>query len=242
MTQTTDHKTFSTKFAVPSALVLSLGLAVLSATDAQAQEAGLYGFGFGGFTFDGAQDSDGIINGARDSVDTDYDNDFQLGLGIGRNFSRLSSDKIGVRGEIELSYGESDADAIRFSGNATPTESNVSGGIEATTLFANIYADFETGGALTPYVGAGVGVGRFSQDLFYGPGVQANESDTAFGLQLIVGVAYEVSDKLTLTADARYREFYDIESNRFAPSGASTGVVSGDFSAASINFGARIAF
>lgn len=242
MTHIIYHRTPWTKYAGASALVLSLGLAAFSATQAQAQDTGLYAFGFGGFTFDGAQDSDGTIGGARQSVDTDYDDDFQLGIGVGRSFSGLSSDKIGVRGEIELSYGESDADAIRFSGNGPAAESNVGGGIEATTLFANIYADFKTDSAFTPFVGAGVGIGRFSQDLIYGPGVQVSDSDTAFGLQLIAGAAYEVSDKLTLTADARYREFYDIESNRFAPTGASTGVVSGDFSAVSINFGARIAF
>ncbi|MEO9683105.1 MAG: outer membrane beta-barrel protein [Tateyamaria sp.] len=242
MAQTTDHKISSTTIARAATIALSVTLGVFAAPDAQAQDTGLYGFGFGGFTFNGQQDGDGNLAGASNSVDTDYDDDFQLGFGVGRKFSKLSSDKIGVRGEIELSYGESDADEIRFSGNNTPTEINVGGGIEATTLFANIYADFETGGALTPFVGAGVGVGRFSQDLIYGPGVQVSESDTAFGLQLIAGAAYEVSDKLTLTADARYREFYDIESNRFDPTGASTGVVSGDFSAVSINFGARIAF
>ena len=242
MKHTTNHKTSSTTFSGASAFVLSLGLTAFSSTQVLAQDSGLYGFGFGGFAFDGAQDSDGTIGGTRQSVDTDYDNGFQFGIGVGRSFSRLSSDKIGVRGEIELSYGESDADAIRFSGNGPAEETGVSGGIEATTLFANIYADFETGSAVTPFVGAGVGIGRFSQDLVYGPGVQVNESDTALGLQLIAGAAYDVSDKLTLTADARYREFYDIESNRFAPTGASTGVVDGDFSSVSINFGARIAF
>lgn len=242
MTHTTQTSRISTACAGASALVLSVGLSLGATTQAQAQDAGLYGFGFGGVTFDGAQDADGIIGGAPQTVDTDYGSDFQLGVGVGRSFGALSSDSIGVRGEIELSYGEADADAIRFSGNGPASEINVAGGIRSTTLFANIYADFETGGALTPYVGAGVGVGRFSQDLFYGPGVQVNESDTAFGVQLIAGVAYEVSDRLTLTADARYREFYNIKSNRFAPSGASTGVVSGDFGAASVNFGARIAF
>ncbi|MEO0380700.1 MAG: opacity family porin, partial [Pseudomonadota bacterium] len=79
-------------------------------------------------------------------------------------------------------------------------------------------------------------------DLVYGPGVRVNESDTAFGAQLIAGVSYAASDSLTLTADARYRAFYGIESNRFAPTGASTGVLSGDVSALSINFGARFAF
>lgn len=209
---------------------------------AAAQDAAPYAFVFGGAVLNSDLDTDGIIGGNPQTVDTDFDDGFQFGIGVGKTFSSLSTDRVGVRGEIELSYSDTDADQINFSGNGAAPEINVAGGIEATTLFANIYADFETGGAVTPFVGAGVGVGRFSQDLFYGPGVQVNESDTAFGVQLIAGAAYDVSDSLTLTADARYRTFFDIESNRLAPTGASTGVISGDLGAFSVNIGARIRF
>ncbi|WP_415920004.1 outer membrane protein [Tateyamaria sp. SN6-1] len=229
---------FFTSHAAGAAVAVALGAGL--ATDAAAQDT--YGFVFGGATFNGSLDTDGLIGGAPQTVDTDYDTGYQLGFGIGRTFSGLSTDQIGVRGEIELSYGEADADEIRFSGNGPAAEINVGGGIDSTTLFANIYADFASSGAFTPFVGAGVGVGRFSQDLIYGPGVQVNESDTAFGAQLIAGVAWDVSDSVTLTADARYRRFFDIESNRFAPTGASTGVVSGDLSNVSLNIGARFAF
>lgn len=223
----------------------ALGLAGLIATlasGAMAQGAQTYGFVFGGAIVDSAQDADGTIGGGPQTVDTDYDGGFQFGLGIGRSLPGLSTDRLSVRGEIELSYADTDADRIRFSGNGPADEVNVGGGLRSTTLFANIYADFETETAFTPFVGAGLGIGDFRQDLVYGPGVRVSESDTALGVQLIAGVAYEASDSLTLTADARYREFYGIESNRFAPTGASTGVLSGDVSALSINFGARFAF
>lgn len=199
-----------------------------------------YFFAFGGAVLNGSQDADGIIGGNPQSVNTDYDDGFQFGLGVGRSFGTFGA--VGVRGEIELSYADTDADVIAFSGNGPGDEINVGGGLQSTTLFANIYADFETGSTITPFVGAGVGIGRFSQDLVYGPGVQVSESDTAFGGQLIAGLSWQASDTVTWTLDARYREFFDIESNRFAPSGASTGVVSGDASAFSINVGARIAF
>ncbi|GGX55892.1 hypothetical protein GCM10007385_25690 [Tateyamaria omphalii] len=218
------------------ALVLALGAALPTAAAAN----DTYFFAFGGAVLNGSQDADGIIGGNPQSVDTDYDDGFQFGLGVGRSFGTFGN--VGVRGEIELSYSDTDADTIAFSGNGPANEINVAGGLQSTTLFANIYADFETAGAVTPFVGAGVGIGRFSQDLVYGPGVRVSESDTAFGGQLIAGVSWAASDTVTWTLDARYREFFDIESNRFAPSGASTGVVSGDASAFSINVGARIAF
>lgn len=226
-------------FTLAGALALTAGLAQ---ADGHATETGLYGFVFGGATFNGSLDTDGAIGGAPQTVDTDYDTGYRIGFGVGRSLRGLSSDQIGVRGEIELSYGEADADEIRFSGNGPAAEVNVGGGIQSTTLFANLYADFAGAGALTPYVGGGVGVGRFSQDLIYGPGVRVDESDTAFGVQVIAGVAWAATDTVTLTADARYRRFFDVESNRFAPTGASTGVVSGDLSDVSLNIGARIAF
>ncbi|WP_299146026.1 outer membrane beta-barrel protein [uncultured Tateyamaria sp.] len=213
-----------------------------AASGAMAQDSGRYGFVYGGAVLNSDLNTTGIIGGNPQTVDTDYDDGFQFGLGVGLRLPQWSTDNVGVRVELDLSYSDTDADEIRFSGNGPNPEVNVSGGLQSTTLFANILADFDTGSAVTPFVGAGLGVGRFSQDLVYGPGVQVNESDTAFGAQLIAGVAWQVSDRVTLTADTRYRRFFDVESNRFAPSGASTGVVSGDVSAVSLNLGARIAF
>lgn len=224
-------------FLVPAAIA---GALALMSTSAVAQDS--YVFGFGGAVLNGEQESDGIINGGPQTVDVDYDDGFQLGVGVGRTFRGLSTGSIGVRGEIELSYSEADADEINFSGNGPASEINVAGGVDSTAIFANIYADFETGSTVTPFVGAGVGIGRFSQDLFYGPGIQVNDSDTAFGVQLIAGLAFEASDRVTLTADARYREFYNVDSARLSPAGASTGTISGDISAFSINVGARLAF
>lgn len=212
------------------------------ASMAAAQDSAPYAFVFGGAVLNGDLDTDGTIGGNPQTVDTDFDTVFQFGIGVGRSFPGLSSDSIGVRGEIELSFSDTDADQINFSGNGPNAEVNVDGGIRSTALFVNIYADFETNGAIKPFVGAGIGVGHLSQSLVYGPGVQVSESDTALGVQLIAGAAYEVSERVTLTADARYRTFFDVESNRFAPTGASTGVVSGDLGAFSVNFGARIRF
>lgn len=222
-------------------LALSTAL-VLAASAATAQDRDAYWFGFGGAAFNGGIDADGIINGAPETVDTDLETGFQLGVGVGRALPSFSSSRIAVRGEFELSFSDLNADDIRFSGNGPAAETNVSGDVQTTALFANLLADFDTAGVVNPFVGAGFGIGRISQDLVYGPGVQVNDSDTAFGAQLIAGFAWDTADNVTWTADVRYRRFFDGESNRLAPTGASTGTIDGDFDSVSVNFGARFNF
>ncbi|MEJ6389638.1 outer membrane protein [Gymnodinialimonas ulvae] len=197
-----------------------------------------YGFVFGGITFEGQSDYEGTITppGGLQSVDTDYDSGFNFGIGIGATIAPS------IRAEVELSYTESDADEIFFSGNGDAAEINVDGGIRATTLFANGLYDFDTGGPVTPYLGAGLGVAFVEQDLVYGPGVEVNEDDTVFAAQLIAGASYDLSDSLALTGDVRYRRLFDVESQRFNAAGVSTGTVSGDFDDLSVNVGLRFRF
>lgn len=219
------------------AIFLLTAGALALATPAAAQSLqDPYGFVFGGVTFEGASDFDGVIGGAANSVDTDYDAGGQFGLGVGATLAP------NFRAEIELSYSEQDADAIFFSGNGAGAEINVGGGLRTTTLFANALYDFETNGPITPYIGAGLGVAFVEQDLVYGPGVRVSDDDTVFATQLIAGGAYDLSDSLALTADVRYRRLFDIESNRFAPTGASTGLISGDYDDFSVNVGLRFRF
>lgn len=197
-----------------------------------------YGFVFGGITFEGEAETDGTITppGGNQSVDTEYDTGYNFGLGVGANITPS------IRAEVELAYSESDADDIFFSGNGDAAEVNVGGGIQITTLFANGYYDFDTGGPITPYVGGGLGVAFVEQDLVYGPGVEVNDDDTVFAAQLIAGASYDLSETVALTGDVRYRRLFDIESNRRAPTGASTGVVSGDYDDVSVNVGLRFSF
>ncbi|MEX3014352.1 outer membrane protein [Gymnodinialimonas hymeniacidonis] len=220
-----------------SPLVIAAFIAVGTGASAQSLQD-RYGFVFGGVTFEGQSDFDGVITppGGLQSVDTDYDSGFNFGIGVGATIAPS------VRAEVELSYTQSDADQIFFSGNGSAAEVNVDGGIRATTLFANALYDFDTGGPFTPYLGAGLGAAFIEQDLVYGPGVAVNEDDTVFAAQLIAGASYDLSDALALTADLRYRRFFDVESNRFNPAGVSTGIVSGDYNDLSLNVGLRFRF
>lgn len=224
--------------------VAALALTATSAlADGHAKaESGLYGFAFGGTVLDADLDYSGVIAGNPNTVDNNFDDGYQVGVGVGKYFDAWSTKNTRVRGEIELSFADSDADEIFFSGNGPAAETNVGGSVRTTALFANAIVDFKTQGAFTPFIGGGLGIGHVDQDLIYGPGLTISDSDTVLAAQGIVGVAYQASDRITLTADARYRRFFNVGSARLNPAGASTGTVSGDFASTSLNVGMRLAF
>lgn len=176
-----------------------------------------------------------------ESVDTDFDTGFGLGIAYGRSFGSLGANTR-LRGEVELSFSESDVDGIAFSGNGPAAEVNVDGDISTTRLFGNVLVDFETGGAFTPYVGAGLGIARTESDLVYGPGVRVRDSDTNLSAQLIAGTAYKINDTWSLTGDVRYIRDFNVELNRAAPTGASTGTVEDDIDTFAVNIGLRYRF
>ncbi|MCG7521041.1 outer membrane protein [Ruegeria sp. Ofav3-42] len=213
-----------------------------SALAAQSLSDGLYVQGFAGYSQ--LQDSDfsGTINGSTQSVVTDFDGGYGLGIAVGKEIPQWSNDQIGTRIELELSYRDNDVDGVNFSGNGPGAEGNISGDVTQTSLFANVLVDFKQAGAFTPYVGLGLGATYSDLDFAYGPGVALNDTDTTFAAQVIAGVAYEVSANTALTLDTRYTRAFDVSSERLAPNGASTGTVEDDIDAFSVNFGLRYGF
>ena len=227
-----------TRFILASA---ALGLGV-SAAGAQSLTEGAYIQGFAGYSQ--LQDSDfsGSIGGANQSVDTDFDAGYGLGVAIGTEVPQWSNDRIGTRIELELSYRENDVDGVNFSGNGPATEGNISGDVTQTSLFANILFDIKQSGPLTPYFGFGLGATYSDLDFAYGPGVELNDSGTDFAAQLIAGAAYDINDNTAFIVDARYSRAFDVSSDRLAPNGALTGSVEDDLDTFSINLGLRYKF
>ena len=213
-----------------------------SALAAQSLSEGLYLQGFAGYSQ--LQDSDfsGTINGSSQSVDTDFDGGYGLGIAVGKEIPQWSNDQFGTRIELELSYRDNDVDGVNFSGNGPGAEGNISGDVSQTSLFANVLVDFKQAGAFTPYVGLGLGATYSDLDFVYGPGVELNDTDTTFAAQIIAGVAYEISPNTSLTLDTRYARAFDVSSARLAPNGASTGTVEDDIDAISVNVGLRYGF
>jgi opacity protein-like surface antigen len=225
-------------------LILASAALTISASGlaAQSLSEGLYIQGFAGYSQ--LQDSDfsGTVNGSSQSVDTDFDAGYGLGVAIGTEIPRWSNETIGTRVELELSYRDGDVDGVNFSGNGPGAEGNISGDVTQTSLFANVLFDFKQAGAFTPYVGLGLGATYSNVDFVYGPGVALDDSDTTFAAQVIAGVAYELNTTTALTLDTRYSRAFDVSSERLAPNGASTGTVEDDIDAFSVNVGLRYSF
>ncbi len=218
--------------------VLSLVLiSTIGATPAVAND--WYGQVFGGYA--GLGDSTHDLSNSPATVDSEYDGGFVLGGSVGRNIPEWSTNSAALRAEIELSYSDNDVDAVNFSGNGPGAEGNISGSVASTRLFGNLLVDFDTGTAITPYLGAGLGVAFVDQDIVYGGApVNISGDDTVFSGQLIAGASYELRDGLSLFGDVRYIRDFGVEGTRTSPA-----LVSGtdtDFDTFTANFGLRFAF
>lgn len=215
--------------------VVALGTGLALSGPATAQD--FYGQIFGGYSFGDDFSFSGLVGGAPNSVGVDQDDGFLIGGAIGLRFSSVP----GLRGDLELSYSENDIDGLAFSGNGPAPEVNVNGDVSSTSLLANLYYDFETGGPVTPYVGGGLGVSFVDVDAVYGPGVRLDSSDEVFTLQLVAGASYDLSERTALFSEVRFRQLYDVSTTRVTPAGG-VSQLSDDIQNTSINFGVRFNF
>ena len=87
-----------------------------------------------------------------------------------------------ARLEIEGSYRHNNADE----GDAD---------LDVTTLMANVYADFETDGPATPYLGVGVGVANVDLE---------DEDDQVLAGQVAAGMLFAVTEKVAIDLGYRY--------------------------------------
>ena len=220
----------------------SLLAASLLASPVAAQD--YYGQLFGGVSILQDPSFEGVVTppGGNQSVATDFDTGFSIGGAVGKSLPSLNFGKFRVRGEVELSYNNSDVDSVFFSGNGPAAEANVDGDISTTRLFGNLIADLPTGGAFTPYAGLGLGLASTDTDIVYGQGIRLDDRSENFSAQLILGSAYKLTDNLSLIGDVRYVRDFGVDVPRFNGAGGLTGVVSDDISSVNVNVGLRFGF
>jgi len=169
-----------------------------------------------------------VASGTPYGWQTEFDNGQALGAEIGVRYEN------GLRISGELSFTKSDVDthsmvtlgggdigaldAAALAGSPDPLGVSImdlvadgQGEITSTSFMMNAYYDFDTGGALTPYLGAGLGFS--SIDVTYAPsGVGIiDDGETAFTYQLGAGVSYALSDTWDVYAEYKYRATDDIE-------------------------------
>jgi opacity protein-like surface antigen len=151
---------------------------------------GWYGRVDAGYSFEGTADSP-EIGGAID-LENDWVESLGLGYAMGGGFR--------LEGEV----------AHRFNQLDTSSGLVIDGDVHAWAAMLNAYFDFNADGAVQPYVGLGVGAARVNANATDGFD-SLDDQDTNFAYQGMAGVAFAVSDQLSLDVGYRYFAAPDLE-------------------------------
>ncbi|HLT76630.1 MAG TPA: OmpW family outer membrane protein [Ferrovibrio sp.] len=169
------------------ALLAGAALVGLASAPAVAQGQGPYVGIAGGASW--IEDAD--ISGAAPVTTLEFDTGWAALLKGGYALGN------GLRPELELGIRDWDVDGAN-GGIAA------SGELKMYTVFANLNYDFLPNGNWSPYLGAGLGVARFSGDVTAG-GVTGSGQDTTWAAQGIAGLWYALNNNWLVSADYRYQ-------------------------------------
>lgn len=166
--------------------VLLAGLLFVTST-ASALAAGPYVSAAGGVSI--IHDSDVDIPGLP-TVEISYDTGFGFNVGAGYNFD-------GARVEAEFGYKTADIDEVSGPGGTVSVT-----GSEATFMsyMVNGYYDIKTQSAVTPYIGAGIGIinGELDDNGY-------KVDDDVFGYQVMAGLGFEVNKNVAIDLSYRFQ-------------------------------------
>lgn len=150
-------------------------------------------FSIGGFYHIPDDIDASVLGGGSATIETD--SGFMLNAALGKY---LYED---IRAEIELAVRQADCDKAVI-GAASSTGN---GDLNLTTVMLNGYYDIKMGWPVTPYVGAGVGVGFIDgTNVSVGASRVLGPDTTEFAYQGIVGASYPMSPRWSLGLEARY--------------------------------------
>lgn len=177
-----------------------------------------------------------IAAGTPYGWETEFDNGYALSAEIGARYAN------GLRSGVELVYSTAEVethsgvtvggglidgvDAAVLTGSPAQLGATVGevvaapdgDEISSTSLFANLYYDFNRDGQISPYLGAGLGYSDVS--VTYRPsGVGIiDESESKFAYQLKAGATWAISERIDLYGEAAYRATQDVQlDNRLFP-------------------------
>lgn len=108
----------------------------------------------------------------------------------------------GWRLEGELSWLRADIDSI--SGLAAGGE------VDAWAAMANLYYGIDTGTAVTPYLGGGLGAARVALSDVSAAGGSIDDFDTVFAWQAAAGVDFRATESVVLSLEYRFMSARDL--------------------------------
>jgi len=169
-----------------------------------------------------------VASGTPYGWSTEFDSGTAFSAEVGARYSS------GFRAGVELAYSTADVDthtgvtlgggsidgvdAAAIAGSPDPLGATVAavvadgrGDIKNTALFGNIYYDFNQGGSLQPYVGAGLGFADVS--INYQPsGITViDDSETKLAYQVKAGATWRLENQWEIFGEYAYRATEDIE-------------------------------
>jgi outer membrane protein OmpA-like peptidoglycan-associated protein len=112
-----------------------------------------------------------------------------IGYSVG---GMVGYDFVGPRVELEGRYDNSQSTISGASAAYGMTKDNI-------TAMANLYYDFNAGGTIVPYIGAGAGIAFIKNSQ-----LNLQDNTTAFAYQGIIGVGYNIDSQFRVNLDGRY--------------------------------------
>lgn len=235
--------------------------ALALAPQAMAQESGWYGaFDLGYHSQKGMEtESSGLaLDGERYKYEFETEDNI---LGFGRVGYQITPN---WRVELEVGARTADIDAITGDASRAPTVpasicgvtlplcKTPDGSIKSYTAMVNVLYDFFPESSVRPFVGAGVGANKVKIDISgrFGAagtgGYAVHDEYTNFAWQLLGGVSFDITDRLT--GDLTYRYLggndgqFDVETNGNPLVTPPPGSVKGQYEDQSVTFGLRYSF
>jgi OOP family OmpA-OmpF porin len=127
---------------------------------------------------------------------------FQTGWALG---GMVGYDFVGPRVEVEGIYRANSGSLSLQGGGSAGVDFN------QTSVMANLLYDFNAGGTIVPYIGAGAGVAFINAGL-----LNSSSQSTQFAYQAILGVGYNIDPMFRINLEGRY---YGTTSPTFSNSG-----------------------
>lgn len=184
-------------------ITTAIAALALTTTQANAQDHNWYLGGSIGYN----QTTDQTSAGPNRLVEAEFDAGIATTSFIGYKFQD------NIRFEGEFGWRRNDGDAISFN---SVDRGFTAKGAESYTLTANVYYDFNTGSSITPYIGAGAGIGFLENEFRYGRAV-FEDKDTTFVYQGVIGASLPLTDRITGFVDARYLGASGVDFLRTSP-------------------------
>jgi OOP family OmpA-OmpF porin len=136
-------------------------------------------------SYNGSVTTLGVVR--NPAINESYNTGWAVGAMVGYDF-------VGPRIEIEGMYRDSTGTGVIPSGPSTFA-------VDASqvSVMANVLYDFNAGGRIVPYIGAGAGIAFMTIN-----GVDGPAESTQFAYQAIVGVGYNIDSMFRINLEGRY--------------------------------------